>query len=83
MAEKEEALHRQAEDGEPTHDETLKETEGNVPENPNLEGREMCEGETPIADEILEGETPIAVEMCEGETPIAFEVREGETPGFC
>ncbi|XP_047978466.1 uncharacterized protein K02A2.6-like [Salvia hispanica] len=41
----------------------------------NFEGREMFEGETPIADEILEGETPIAMEIYEGEAPIVFEVR--------
>ena len=62
-AEEEEALHKQSEDGEPTHDETMVETEGKETESPNLEGREVCEGETPISVEVREGETPISVEI--------------------
>ena len=46
-AEEEGTPHERAEGDEPAHDETMVETERQETENPNLEGREVCEGGNP------------------------------------
>ena len=76
-AEEEEAVHERPEGDGPTNDETMVETERQENENPNLEGREVCEGETPVLDEVVEGVTPIVDSVIEGETPVLENVAEG------
>ena len=44
------------------------ETKGKETESPNLEGREMCEGETPNSVEIREGEPLFLLKFVRGKS---------------
>ena len=79
-AEKEEAVHERPEDGGQTNSGAEVETERQGDENPNSEGKEDGEGETPVIEDVAKGETPVVESTLEGETPVVVEVAEEETP---